>query len=351
MPSSGSPRCASGCGGGGSRLPTLSFIWPWLLVLLLLVPVCVVLYRRLLGQRRRDTARLGTLAVFRDGGGATPTGRRRHIPSIVFLLGVTLLLVATARPQMTLWVPQMEGIVMLAFDVSASMAADDLEPTRMAAAKTAAHAFVERQPSNIKIGVVAFSDGGLVVQPPTDDRSAIGAAIDRLVPQSGTSLGYGILAALDTVSSNGDRELRDPDDVLQDDGRDAFEAAIIVLLTDGENTSEPDPLEAAQVAIDQGVRIYTVGVGSPEGATVEIDGFSIFTQMDEGTLREIALLTEGEYFSAGDTEELRQIYEDLDPKFVVKPEEVEVTSILGGVSALVLLVGGGLSLFWFGRIP
>ena len=243
---------------------------------------------------------------------------------------------------------------MLAFDVSASMAADDLEPTRLVAARTAAHAFVERQPDNIKIGVVAFSDGGLVVQTPTDDRSAIDAAIDRLVPRSGTSLGYGILTALNAISAHGSAELRDSDGDRPENAlapRDAFEAAIIVLLTDGENTSEPDPLETAQAAIELGVRIYTIGVGSPTGATIEIDGYNVFTQLNESTLQEIALLTEGEYFAAEDTEELRTIYENLDPRFVVRSQEIEVTSILGGVSALVLLFGGGLSLFWFGRIP
>ena len=264
------------------------------------------------------------------------------------------MLVATARPQMVLLLPRMEGIVMLAFDVSASMAADDLGPTRIVAAKTAAHAFVAQQPNNIQIGVVAFSDGGLVVQTPTDDRSAIDAAIDRLVPQSGTSLGHGILAALDAVSAERDAELQGSDNELPDDApapRGAYEAAIIVMQTDGENTSGPDPLEAAQAAIEQGVRIYTIGVGGPTGATLEIDGFNVFTQLNERTLREIAMLTEGEYFTAGNAEELSAIYENLDPKFVVKPQKVEVTSILGGVSALVLLVGGGLSLFWFGRIP
>ena len=264
------------------------------------------------------------------------------------------MLVAMARPQMVLPLPHMEGIIMLAFDVSASMAADDLEPTRLVAAKTAAHAFVERQPSNIRIGVVAFSEGGVVVQTPTDDRRAIDAAIDRLVPRSGTSLGYGILTALKAISADGDTELGDSDDDRPDNApalRDTFEAAIIVLLTDGENTSEPDPLEAAQEAIEQGVRIYTIGVGSPTGTTIEIDGYNVFTQLNEGTLQEIALLTEGEYFIAEDTEALREIYDNLDPRFVVKSEEIEVTSILGGASALVLLVGGGLSLFWFGRIP
>ena len=257
---------------------------------------------------------------------------------------------------MVIPLPEMEGIVMLVFDVSASMAAEDLEPNRMVAAQTAAHAFVERQPGDVKIGVVAFSEGGLVVQRPTDDKTAITAAIDRLVPQSGTSLGHGILAALNAISGAPDTPQRDANgsganEPLPEVPRGAFAAATIVLLTDGENTSEPDPLEVAQTAIEQGVRIYAVGIGSPEGATIEIDGFNVFTQLNESTLEEISLLTEGEYFAAQSTEELRTIYENLDTRFVVKPQEVETTSILGGVGALVLLMGGGLSLFWFGRIP
>ena len=314
----------------------------------------MLVYRSLNHRRQRYAAHLGTLGLVRDGGGVSVLGVRRHIPATVFLLGMALLFVATARPQMTILLPEMEGIVMLVFDVSASMAADDLEPTRMDAAKTAAHVFVERQPSHIKIGVVAFSEGGLLVQRPTDDKHAVDAAIDRLVPQSGTSLAHGIQAALHAItdvpspgpSMSGSVQLTDAPQ-----RRAAFKAAIIVAVTDGENTSEVDPLEAAQEAIEQGVRIYTVGVGSPTGATLEIDGFSVFTQLNESALQEIALLTEGEYFTAANTEELRAIYEKLNARFALKPQEMEVTSIIGGVSALVLLVGGGLSLFWFGRIP
>lgn len=356
MPFFGLPRFGSGSGGIGRYVDTLSFIWPWLLTLLLLLPIWVFLYRRLRRRRQRDSAHLGALGMVRDRGGPGLPGRRRHIPPIVLLFGLTLLLVATARPQMVLPLPEMEGTVILAFDVSASMGADDLEPTRMAAAKTAAHAFVERQPSDVTIGVVAFSDGGLVVQTPTDDKTAIDAAIDRLVPQSGTSVGHGILAALSAVSEAPNAVPRDANGAEADAkrapvARGAFAPATIVLLTDGENNSEPDPLEAAQAAIEQGVRIYTVGIGSPGGATVEIDGFNVFTQLNEATLQEISLLTEGEYYTAGSTEELRAIYEDLDPQWVVKGQDVEVTSILGGVGALALLIAGGLSLVWFGRIP
>jgi Ca-activated chloride channel family protein len=257
---------------------------------------------------------------------------------------------------MVLTLPQVEGIVMLAFDVSASMAADDLDPTRMEAAKEAAQTFIEGQPNNIKIGVVAFSDGGLVVQAPSEDRVAILETINRLVPQSGTSVGQGILVALNTLSRdrNSDQSKDDneqPELTPAEDLRGAFAPAIIVMLTDGENTEPPDPIEAAQAAIEQGVRIYTIGVGSTAGTVVEIDGFNVFTQLNEDVLKQIAQLTEGEYYHAVDENDLHAINEDLKPQFVVKPEKMEITSVLAGLSMFVMLLGAVTSLFWFGRIP
>ena len=332
----------------------MSFDWPWMLLSLLLVPACGFVYWRL-QRRHSDAASLRALGIVRAGS-AGQVGWRRHLPPAIFILGLTILLLATARPQMELALPRLEGIVVLAFDVSASMAADDLEPSRMVATKEAARVFIDRRPRNIKIGVVAFSDGGLVVQPPTDDRTALSSTIDRLVPQRGTSLGQGILAALNAISNaqdadqkpfNGTRGYPTSTPVP----RGAFEPAVIVLLTDGENTTAPDPLEAAQTAIEQGVRIYTVGIGSPAGTTLAIDGFNVFTQLDEEMLKEIALLTEGEYFRAQDADDFRAVYDNLDTKFVVRSEEMEITSILAGASMLVLLVGGALSLVWFGRIP
>jgi Ca-activated chloride channel family protein len=256
---------------------------------------------------------------------------------------------------MVVRLPQIEGVVMLAFDVSASMAAEDVEPTRMNAAKAAAQVFVEERPDNIKIGVVSFSDGGLVVQPPTDDEMMIDATILRLVPQSGTSMGQGILAALNAISAESERDPSE-NEVLQGEPepepipRGTFAPAIIVLLTDGENTTPPDPIESAQTAISQGVRIFTVGVGSTTGTALEIEGFNVFTQLNEEALNEIALLTEGEYFKAENEEELGRVYDELKTQFVVKPEKMEITSILAGISILVLLIGSALSLLWFGRI-
>ena len=327
----------------------MSFIWPWVLVSLLVLPLCVFVYLRLQRKRSVDAARLGTMGTVREWTTAL-VGRRRHVPPIIFLIAVALLALASARPQLTLPLPRMEGTVMLALDVSSSMAADDVEPTRMDAAKLVAKDLVDRRPGSAKIGVVAFGESGLLVQPPIDDDEALHATIDRLAPDSGTSLGRGILTALNVVSPESAFSSGEP--ALVDGApRGAFAPAIIVLLTDGENTDPPDPIEVAQMAIERGVRVYTVGLGSEDGTTIEIDGFNLFTQLNEPVLQEIALLTEGVYFRIEDIDDLPSVYDQLETEFVVESREVEVTSAFGGVSALLLLVGGALSLFWFGRMP
>ena len=327
----------------------MSFIWPWVLVSLLVLPLCVFVYLRLQRKRSVDAARLGTMGTVREWTTAL-VGRRRHVPPIIFLIAVALLALASARPELTLPLPRMEGTVMLALDVSSSMAADDVEPTRMDAAKLVAKDLVDRRPGSAKIGVVAFGESGLLVQPPIDDDEALHATIDRLAPDSGTSLGRGILTALNVVSPESAFSSGEP--ALVDGApRGAFAPAIIVLLTDGENTDPPDPIEVAQMAIERGVRVYTVGLGSEDGTTIEIDGFNLFTQLNEPVLQEIALLTEGVYFRIEDIDDLPSVYDQLETEFVVESREVEVTSAFGGVSALLLLVGGALSLFWFGRMP
>lgn len=327
----------------------MSFIWPIMLLALAAVPLAVWLYLRLERRRRRAAAQLGDLGLWRGPGGRQ-AGARRHVPPALFLAGLAILLFALARPQMELSLPRQEGTVILAFDVSGSMAADDIQPTRMEAAQVAAADFVERQPRTIRVGVVAFSDSGLAAQAPTDDRNAVLGAVGRLTPQSGTSLGQGILTALASIAA-----IDAPPDRLYTNMDPApprrFSSAAIVLLTDGENNEMPDPREAAQAAADMGVRIYTVGVGSPGGATLKLDGFSVHTQLDEAMLREIARISEGSYFSAASPEDLRVIYESLDLQFVARPEPMEITSLLAGLGLLCLVVGGALSLIWFGRAP
>jgi len=333
----------------------MSFIWPAMLVLLLLIPLCVGLYIRMQQRRRRIAERYGSLGLTPEAAGRR-LGSRRHIPPALFLVGLTILMLALARPQTVVSLPRIEGTVILAFDVSGSMAADDMKPTRMEAAKAAARGFVQRQPASVQIGVVAFSDNGFAVQAPTNDQEAILASINRLTPQRGTSLANGILASLNTIAAGAGAPLqlssnRSPTPTPTPVPKEAYTSAVIVLLTDGENTVSPDPLAAAQAAADRGVRIYTVGVGSAAGATLHIEGFTIHTQLDEAMLQRISLLTDGAYSNAESEQDLRTIYENLDPQLVIKPEKMEVTSIFAGASILMLLIGGAFSLLWFGRLP
>lgn len=329
----------------------MSFIWPVMLLSLLIIPLLVGLYFGAQRKRQQAISALGPLGVVQSSSGKAP-GVRRHAPPTIFLLGLTMLLVGLARPEMLIQLPRIEGTVILAFDVSNSMAADDLEPSRIDAAKTAARSFVESQPVTIQIGVVAFSNGGLVVQQPTADRTAVLSTIERLSPQGGTSLGQGIFTSLSAIAGEAiviDAEAIDQETQPLDIGN--YPSAVILLLTDGENTGPPDPLEIAQVAAEAGVRVYPVGMGSPEGAVLQIDGFSILSQLDETALQEIASLTNGEYYRAEDEAQLQKIYKNIDLQLSLKGEKTEVTAVFAGFSLVFLLLGGALSLVWFGRMP
>lgn len=338
----------------------MSFIWPPMLLSAALIPIGVLLYRAIDRRRRR------LLSVY-GGRGPAPgsAGRlirlRNRVPPALFLCGLAVMSVALARPQAVVALPKQEGTVILAFDVSASMAATDLAPTRMDAAKAAAEDFVARHPSSVTIGVVAFSDFGVSIQTPTSDQGSVIAAIDRLAPQKGTSLASGILASLNVIaiaeagpyannyySNQSPAPTAAPTPTPVPSGYHA--PAAIVLLTDGENNESPDPLAAAQTAADRGVRIYTVGIGSAAGTTVTVDGFQIHTQLDEATLQQISQVTGGTYYAASDAQQLRSIYDDLDTQLVIQPQMTEITSLLAGMS-LLLLIGGVLtSLLWLGRL-
>src|SRR5574341_177363 len=295
----------------------MSFVWPSLLLLLLCVPLLILLHFRMQQRRRKFAAHFGSLGLVHDAMGSGP-GLRRHIPATVFLGGVTILLISLARPQATLNLPRVEGTVILTFDVSGSMAADDLKPTRMEAAKAAARAFVEKQPPSVLIGVVAFSDGGITVQPPTKDRDETFATIERLVPRRGTSVGNGILVSLNTIVIDaGDPPILNANNLTAPQPPTTapqgwYPSAVIVLLSDGENNETPDPIVTADLAADMGVRIYTVGIGSVAGALLDIEGFTIHSQLDEATLQEVSTTTGGKYYNAGNEEELRRIYSDLE---------------------------------------
>jgi len=328
-----------------------------MLLAVALVPLGILLYRTLEGRRRRAMAR-GGLGLG-QGMARRPGGVRARIPAVLFVAGLTVLMVALARPTAAVDLPREEGTVILAFDVSGSMAADDLKPTRMEAAKAATQEFVERQPPGVVIGVVAFSDAGLSVQAPTNDQATVLAAIKRLTPERGTSLGQGIRAALSTIATAENGPVTNyysnrspaPTATPAPVPPGSHTSAVIVLLTDGENTQPPDPGAAAQAAADQGVRIYTVGIGSAAGTTLDVDGFKVHTQLDAATLQHISDVTGGTYYAAADEQDLHKVYDELDTRLVVKPQMIEVTSLFAGASVLLLVVGGVFSLLWLGRLP
>ena len=328
----------------------MTFIWPGMLTTLLLAPLFVWGYVRLRSKRQQAAAELGMLGVGQDGSGRR-SGRQRHILASFSLVGLTLLLFGLARPEMLVHLPRVEGTVILAFDVSNSMTADDVEPTRIEAAKVAARMVVENQPSTVRVGVVAFANGGLVVQPPTNDQAAVFAAIDRLNPQGATSLAQGIYGALNAIA--GEAIPIDPAAIEEGTPLEigSYPSAVVLLFTDGENTAALDPLEIAQLAAETGVRIYPVGIGSPEGVVVQIDGFNVLSRLEQKTLKEIASLTNGAYYYAADSESLHEIYRNVDLQLTIRGEKMEVTALFAGLGLLFFLVGGILSQLWFGRMP
>lgn len=334
----------------------MSFVWPIMLLSLLAAPGLVALYVALVRRRAARTAELAAQG-FVPNAAAQRLRRRRHVPFAFFLAGLTVLLGSLARPQMAVSIPRREGTVVLAFDVSNSMRADDLQPTRLAAAKTAAAAFVDKQPSSIKIGVVAFSAGGLITHQPSTDRTAIKAAIKRLSVGGATSLGQGIFASLNAIngkpiatSAKALAEGAQAADGTQGPAIPFLGSSAVILLSDGENTADPKPTDIAKMASTAGVKVFTIGIGSTGGTVVKIDGFSVATKLDESLLTEIAKTTGGTYFHAEDSASLTKVYKSIDLKWKRVSEHTEITGLLTAASALLFTVGAALSLRWFGRV-
>jgi Ca-activated chloride channel homolog len=330
--------------------PLMSLESPWMLLCLACVPVLIVAYVRVLGARARRAARLASEGLVPVAAGWR-AGWRRHVPFTLFAAALALVCFALARPTVSLALPQREGTVILAFDVSNSMRAKDLEPTRLGAAKAAAVAFAGRQPSSIRIGVVAFGDSAVTVLRPTNVKANVIAAIKRLGVGGGTALGQGIYMSLDAIAG---KKLRIDASALERDAGAVkigfYGASAIVLLSDGENTSRPDPVKLAEVASTAGVPIHAIGVGTKQGTVVEINGFSVATALDEVLLKQIADVTDGTYHQAGDAKALSRIYKsiELEPRNVEKPREA--SALFASAGGLLLVLGSGLSLAWFGRV-
>jgi Ca-activated chloride channel family protein len=332
----------------------MTFLWMEMLLLLLLIPVLIAAY--ILSQKRRQkyAIRYSSLSLVKQALGKGP-GIRRHIPPAFFIAAMTVLIFALARPA-TLLLPSLQGTIILAMDSSGSMRADDVKPTRMDAAKAAARSFVEKHAKNSRIGVVAFGGSANLVQPPTKDRDLVLAAIDRLIYQRGTAIGSGILASLNAILEEfGEKQILPygggDQQSLPDDREGPFLPAIIVLLSDGQSNTGPLPLEMAAQAYAKGVRIYTVGLGSPDGTILNFYNMSIRVRLDEETLKRIADKTDGAYFKADSETELENIYSNLGTKLVFKQEKTEITALFAAFAAVLFIAAGSLSLLWFNRLP
>jgi Ca-activated chloride channel family protein len=350
----------------------MSFLWPQALWLLLAAPVLVGLYILLLRRKKKNALRYASLGVVHEALG--PERRwRRHVPPALFLLAMIALILATARPSATITLPSEQRTIILAIDVSLSMRANDVEPSRIAAAREAAKAFVREQPSDVRIGIVSFAGSASVVQKPTHDRDDLVAAIDRLQLQLHTAIGSGIIMSLATlfpdeglelgIADFGVAPLRDGSrgksiDRPREETKKEFQpvppgsnrSAAIILLTDGRRTIGPDPLDAARMAADHGVKVYAVGFGKPGGGTATVDGVPIYMRYDEETLKAIAALTEAEYFQAGSAAELKRVYETLNARYVLERKETEISALASALGALLVVAAAALSLWWTHRI-
>jgi Ca-activated chloride channel family protein len=364
----------------GGFIPSISFDWPIALWLLLLVPLMVAIYIFLLRRRRKSAFRYSNLALVKEAGQG-PTWRR-HIPPALMLGAFTMLLLAMARPSAEVSLPSRVATVMLVMDVSGSMRATDVNPSRIMAAETAAKAYIKDQPRDVRIGIVAFAATALLVQSPTTDHVALASAIDRFELQRGTAVGSGIMVGMSTLfpqddfpinqfnsqnfggygrwgnydfrdryggSALGQRPNAQPKKHIPVEPG-SYKNAVMILLTDGQTNAGFDPIEAARTASEYGLRVYTVGFGTAHGNIVGFGGWSMRAQLDEVALKKIADMTRAKYFHATSAEDLKAVYDVLSRQLVVEVREMEITSFFSALAALLMLTAAGLSLAWFHRI-
>jgi Ca-activated chloride channel homolog len=314
----------------------MTFEWPYVLAGMLLIPVLLVGY--LLAQRRRRAyaVRFTNLALLSEVVGRGP-GVRRHIPPALYLLGLLALLISLARPVAVLAVPREQSAVMLVMDVSGSMAADDLQPSRMEAAKQAARTFMSALPPHVSAGIVSFNTSTRVNAPLTRDHAAVLRAIEGLRPEGATAIGDGLALALDHLAQQ------------PADEQGQRLPALVVLLSDGQSSAGIAPSEAAAQAADAQIPVHTVGIGQ-RGAAPLLGGGQR-AELDEATLQAIARQTGGQYFYAAEAGQLERIYGDLSSQVSWVEERTEITALVGALATLLLLAGGVLGLRWFQQFP
>jgi Ca-activated chloride channel family protein len=318
----------------------VSFEWPIALLALAALPLLVVVYLWYERRRVASQARFGNPDLLPNVIDREP-GRLRYLPLGVLLVGLGMMIFGVARPHAIVTVPREEATVVLAIDVSRSMKAKDVQPTRLDAARGAAKAFLADVPEEYRVGVVSFATRAAAGVPPTSDRALVNAALDSLQPGEGTAIGDAVALAAEL----GERDKEIADAVPRS----------ILLISDGtQDGGLVQPAAAIQEARKRNVPVYTVLVGTPEGVVEEQlpGGFRRVIQVPPSpqTLEQIAAGTGGEYFAAVDAEQLRAVYEQLGSRLGRMEEQREITDVFSGAAAAFLLVGGVLSAFLFRRV-
>jgi Ca-activated chloride channel family protein len=320
----------------------MSFTWPLVLVALAAVPILVALYIDLDRRRVASQSRFGNPDLLPNVVDRAP-GRLRHLPQVLLLLALVALVVGVARPHATVSVPREEATIVLAIDVSRSMKAKDVEPTRLDAARTAAKAFVAEVPEKFRVGVVTFATRAAVGVAPTEDRELVGTALDTITPGEGTAIGDAVVLATQVGQPRVQTEEPPP-------------PRAILLISDGaQDGGRVDPAAAAQTAKERGVPVYSVLVGTPEGVIEETltGGLRRIIQVPPNpeTLERMATATGGVFFAAADPEELSRVYEELGSRLGTRDESREITDVFAALALVLLLVAGTISVFLFRRVP
>jgi Ca-activated chloride channel family protein len=349
---------------------SIRLMWPFMLWSLLLLPVLLAVYVVLDRRSRRWGQSLGVRTPSLGLG----LSWRRHAPAVWFAIGLAVLLVALTRPRAVLLLPTRTEAVMLVMDSSGSMRADDVKPSRLHAAQAMAREFVLQQPSTVKLGIVSAAATANVVQGPTHDREALLQAIDRLSLQPGSAMGAGLLIGLSTLlpaSGLDVNKLMNPEAssapsatpaplsqrpadkvapaVALEPGSNA--SAALVMFTDGQSNTGPDLIKIARVVADRGVRVYTLGMGTPEGVVLKAEGFQARVKLDEAPLKQVAEITRGEYFRVAHAQDVQRIYQSISSRIVMQEhQQTEVTALVLGVGMLWLVVGAGWGVMRRGRV-
>jgi len=352
----------------------VTFLWPDALWLMLALPALIGTYVALCRRKNTEYLRYPALSLVREAL-ASSQWIRRHGPPLFFLLGLAAALLAIARPAAVTTVQSEQGTVILAIDVSLSMAATDVAPTRLAAAKAAMVDFVRAQPANVRIGIVAFGGSAHVVQYPTSNRQDVLAGFERLELQPYTGIGTALITAVLTLHPTAG--IDNGNDIFENGWEASAPAGIrllaafnpveksqkritaptdfstaIILVSDGCGTIGVSPVKAAEIAAEHGVRVYTVGVGTPYCGTGNVPGWGlIHGEFQEEVLRAIADITRGEYFHARSAGKLSKIYGELTRQAVLEKRRAEITVPLILIGMALLLTASALSLLWWHRLP